>query len=115
MLPTEYRLKQDKDFDRLFGKGKGVFDPICGVKMRPNGLGVTRFAVVVGTKVSKSAVVRNKLRRQVREIVRLKLADVLPGFDVALLVRPEAKSKKFSEIETHVLDSLTKAKLLRRV
>lgn len=112
MLPKPNRLHLDKDIKTLFAKGKGVFDVWCGLKVRKNNLPVSRFAVVVGTKVSKSAVVRNRVRRQIREIVRLRLAEIKPGFDVMLLVRKEALDKAYGEIEVHVVSALKKAGVL---
>ena len=69
MLPVEHRLRQEKDIKTLLAKGKGVFDDVVGLKMRSNGGLPSRFAVVVGTKVSKRAVVRNLLRRRIRAVV----------------------------------------------
>ena len=63
MLPRENRLKRDKDFQTLFKSGQGVYGSICGAKWQKNKLNLARIAVVVGTKVSKKAVVRNRLRR----------------------------------------------------
>lgn len=112
MLPKPNRLHLDKDIKTLFAKGKGVFDVYAGFKWRKNGLGVSRFAVVVGTKVSKSAVTRNRLRRQVREVIRLRLAEIKPGFDVMMLVRKEAIGKTYAELESHVVGGLKKAGIL---
>ncbi|HLD17615.1 MAG TPA: ribonuclease P protein component [Patescibacteria group bacterium] len=115
MLPKPNRLKKDKDFASLFAKGRGTFHPVVSVKCRPNRLSLSRFAVVVGTKVSKSAVVRNRLRRQIREVVRLRLPGLCQGYDVALLVRPEAKKSSFASLESAVLNVLEKASLFKRV
>jgi ribonuclease P protein component len=112
MFPCPNRLRLDKDIKALFAKGRGVFDVCAGLKVRPNGLAVTRFAVVVGTKVSKRAVVRNRLRRQIREAIRLRLGTIKPGFDVMVLVRKEAIGKTFQDLERHVTDGLKKAKIL---
>ena len=112
MLPRAHRLHLDKDIKTLFAKGKGVFDVCCGLKFRKNALETSRFAVVVGTKVSKRAVIRNRLRRQIREIIRLRLATLKPGFDVMMLIRKEAIGKSYGELEKHVLGSLRKAGIL---
>lgn len=112
MLPRPNRLHLDKDIKTLFAKGKGVFDVCCGFKFRKNSLDVSRFAVVVGTKVSKSAVVRNRVRRQIREIIRLRLSTIKPGFDVMMLVRKEALDKTSAELERHVTSGFKKAGLL---
>jgi len=112
MLPSPNRLRHEKDIKALFADGKGVFDSACGLKLRKNGLGSTRFAVVVGTKVSKLAVVRNRVRRQIRSVLEARLSEIKPGFDVAIMVRGEALKMNFSQIEARIVQVLKKAKLL---
>lgn len=105
MLPKEHRLRLDKDIKTLFSKGKSVFGLCVGVKYRPNRLLVSRFAVVVGTKVSKRAVVRNRVRRQLRGILFRYLSEIKPGFDVMLMVKKEAIGKKSKELEVELLQT----------
>lgn len=108
MLPKENRLKRDKDFQALFKSGRGAYGSVCGAKWRRNDLQVSRFAVVVGTKVSKKAVVRNRLRRQIREMLRLRLGQMRPGYDLVLIVKREALGKTAPELEREVLRLLKK-------
>ncbi len=112
MLPAPYRLRKDKDVERVLKSKRGVFDPICGVKFFPNGLPESRFAVVVGGKVSKSAVERNHVRRQYREVLRLHLREIVPGYDILLLVSKPALTLEYVEKEVRLLKVLSKAKLL---
>lgn len=112
MLPAPHRLRREKEIKRLFDKGKGVFDDFCGVKYAKNGLSVTRFAVVAGLKVSKKAVARNRVKRQVRAIVQKQLGALAPGYDVALLIRSAALKATFVQLEEHLIKTLKKAKLL---
>ncbi|TAK04161.1 ribonuclease P protein component [Patescibacteria group bacterium] len=112
MLPAQNRLRHEKDIKALFSEGKGVFDALCGLKYRKNGLGSSRFAVVVGTKVSKNAVDRNRVRRRIRSVLEARLALIKPGFDVAFLTRPGVTKKDFAAIEAAVVSSLKRAKLL---
>lgn len=80
--------------------------------MAKNGLSVSRFAVVVGTKVSKKAVDRNRIRRQYREILRLMMNDVKPGFDVLLLTAKPALALDYEEKEKKLRSTMYRAKLL---
>ena len=106
MLPKEYRLRLEKDIKTLFSKGKSVFGLCVGVKFRPNRLSVSRFAIVVGTKVAKRAVVRNRVRRQLRGILFRHLSALTPGYDVMLIVKKEAIGKKSRELETELVQTL---------
>jgi ribonuclease P protein component len=112
MLPQKHRLKHEKDIKALFGKAKGVFDDVTGIKFRKNDLEISRFAVVIGTKISKKAVVRNRIRRQIRAMIHERLGEIKNGFDVLVLVRPKAIDVTRSEIEQHLIRAFTKAGLL---
>ncbi len=111
MLTTSSRLRKDADIKRLFQKGKSVFDEICSLKYAPNGMKYSRFAVVVGTKVSKKAVERNRIKRRVRAVLAKKVPCVPPGFDLAFMARKEAMTIPFPELEQRIARALKKAKL----
>lgn len=115
MLPQINRLRKEKDVERVFKTGKSVFDPVCGFKFLPNHLPVSRFAILVGIKVFKSAVKRNRLRRQIREIVHLNLKKIKPGFDFVFIVRSGAKDSEYQVLERVVLGVLKGAKLIEFV
>jgi ribonuclease P protein component len=112
MLQAQNRLRHDQDFKTVFSSGKSVFDSICGIKFAKNKHHYSRFAVVVGTKVSKSAVVRNRVRRQYRAILRENLDKIQPGFDVILLTSKAAVGPTAQEKREKLLLVLKKARLL---
>lgn len=78
------RLRHEKDIQNTLKKGRNIFDSLCGMRFVQNQLSITRLSIVIGTKVNKRAVVRNKLRRQYREISRLMEPAIKPGFDILL-------------------------------
>ena len=104
-------LRKDQDIKAVFAKGRGVYDDLAGIKYCQNGLNETRFAIVVGTKVDKRAVRRNRLKRQIRAI--LAKNSYVGGFDVVVLTRTAAVGKEFPEIEAHLVKALQKAKLIK--
>lgn len=112
MLPQTHRLRQEKDIQTLFAKGKSVFGIFVHVRFRKNNLTVSRFAVVAGTKMSKKAVVRNRSKRQIRAIIQKHIHEISSGFDVAFLIQKEAIGKNYQELEIEVIKLLEKAKLL---
>lgn len=112
MLTKENRLRRDQDFKRVFSKGRSVFDGACGIKFEKNTLKNSRFAVVIGTKVSKSAVKRNRVRRQYQEILRLNLEKIIPGFDVILLCGPASLELEYEQKEARLMAVLKKARLI---
>jgi ribonuclease P protein component len=62
-----------------------------------NGLEVTRCGFVVSRKVGK-AVERNRIRRRIREAVRLRYCCIRPGWDFVFIARPPIGRATFAEI-----------------
>ncbi len=83
------------------------------VFVAPNGRECTRFGFVVGKKRGK-AVVRNKLKRRLREAARLKLAAgrVRPGYDVVVIPRAEAVKADYHALDEALEEALRRAGVL---
>lgn len=111
MLKGKNRLKRKMDVQDTVKKGQSVFDPICGIKFLKNDLSESRFAVVVGIKVHKSAVKRNRVKRQYREAIRLHLDSIKPGYDIVLLTSAQSLELTYAQKEERLLAVLRKAKL----
>ena len=58
------------------------------MRLAKNSLRHPRFTVVVSTKISKSAVVRNRLKRQIRATLALYARQPGPGYDVIIITKP---------------------------
>ena len=114
MLSREYRLQKEQDFTRVHHTGRFIGQKFLAIKFIPNHLDVSRFGFLVGTKISKKSVVRNKIKRRLRETIRLKLAKIKPGFDVVVMVRLEIVDKTYQEIEQAISGALKEAKLLSK-
>ena len=111
MLSAKYRLRNDADIAKVLKSKKERLTP-RGVKVRANGLLHSRFTVVVGTKVSKNAVDRNRVKRQYREIIRLHIAELTPGYDVLFLTAKPALALDYHQKQTRLIPVLRKAGLL---
>lgn len=112
MFAQKNRLKKDVDIKRVVKDGKSVFDSVCRVRYLQNRLPESRFLVVVGLKISKSAVVRNRIRRQYQEIVRLNQTFIRPGYDIVFLCSKSAMTADYHEKNSRLLGVLKKARLL---
>ncbi len=124
MLPKENRLKKMKDFELLHKHGQFVGDDIISIKGWQIDPSVApkrgymkddlKIAFVVGTKVSKSAVKRNRLKRQMREVVRLLLKDnqIERGYFIAIMAKPTLLGASFEDIKKSINVLLFRAHVL---
>ena len=91
-----------------YNKGETVRGPLCSTKYVFNPRRTKyRLAVVVNKKVNKSAVVRNKIRRQIYEVVRQVSDKIKNPCDIVITVF----SDQILEISHNELDAMIKAQL----
>jgi ribonuclease P protein component len=112
MLPQTHRLAKTKDVQLAFARGRGFFSPFLTVKYLKLAEPNRRFTVVVSTKVSKKAVVRNRIKRLLREFIRLNLKNFLPG-DFAVVIKPAAMKVEEKVLLQEFEKLLRNSKLLR--
>ena len=113
MLPKPHRLLSDKDFQKTWKRGMSFYTKTLGFKILQNGLAVSRFGIVVSTKVSKLATVRNRLKRQIREIIQERIKEISPGYDLVVSLLPAAVEKKHQELEKEVSAGLKHFKIVK--
>jgi len=113
LLPLKNRLKKKKDFERIFKSGKGIKEDFLFLKWAPNNLKISRFGFMVGKKISKMATLRNKIRRRLREQVRLRLPKIKKGIDGILVANPGLETRDFWEMEETLNKLFEKAKLYK--
>jgi ribonuclease P protein component len=106
MLKQANRLLRKNDFDAVWKKGRSSYDKILGVKMIANNLTGNRFGIMVGLKVSKLAVERNKIKRRIREIIQADENNLKKGFDVVITVLPAARGLNFEGLKKSLLGNL---------
>ncbi|PIR41945.1 MAG: ribonuclease P protein component [Candidatus Yanofskybacteria bacterium CG10_big_fil_rev_8_21_14_0_10_37_15] len=101
-LNKKNRLKKKRDFEKVFKKGKVVKDDLFFAKFLKNETGFFRFAFVVSSKVSRKAVVRNKIRRILSEIFMENLKEKekeIDSLDVAIVVNKKIIGATREDIE----------------
>ena len=94
------RIKRHFDFLEMRNAPFKAFTKSFVLQMRPNEKNETRVGFTVSKKIAKQAVVRNRLRRQMREIVRLSptLLEKYPSHDLILIARMDALERSFAEL-----------------
>ena len=89
MLARPFRLVRSKDFDYLYRRGERLASVHLLVRIGLNHQPRSRFGIVVSTKISKRATVRNRHKRQLREAIRPLLTILPTGWDVLVTVRQQ--------------------------
>ena len=74
MLSGEFRFHSRGGVRHVYQTGKTIRTKELSLVFAPNERGFQRHAVVVSRRISKLAVIRNRIRRRVYEAIRLELA-----------------------------------------
>lgn len=104
-------LKKNSDFRRLYAKGKSAVNPYVVVYSRRNREQHNRLGYTVSTKLGH-AVVRNRVRRRLREIYRLNSRLFKSGYDIIIVARMRCVGAEYRKLEAAVLEACKKLELL---
>lgn len=110
MLAKKYKLTRKDDIPNILEEGKEIKSQYFVIKYTNSDHEDNRFAIVVSSKISKKAVTRNRLRRQIFEIIRLnpeKISEKSPK-NIIILVRKPILELKYEDLETQLLKTLSK-------
>ena len=111
-MRPEVTVKENYEFRRIYRKGRSAVSPCMVVYCQKNRQGRSRLGVTVSTKLGH-AVVRNKVRRRLREIYRLNRDHMVPGYDVIVVARTRAAAAPYRRLEREYLSLLNKLELSR--
>jgi ribonuclease P protein component len=103
-------LKLNHIFRRLYGT-PAQSNRFLALYARKNRLNQNRVGITVSKKLG-CAVVRNRVRRRLREIYRLNEDRFLPGYDIVVVARSRAVEASFEELHTAYLTAAEKAGIL---
>ena len=106
-------LKQNHLFRRLYQKGKSASGHCVVVYCRKNGLPYNRLGLTAGTKLGH-AVVRNRIRRRIREAYRLSEQSFVLGYDSVVVARHRAVDASYQEIAQCLAHQMSKLGLIRK-
>lgn len=112
MLKKLNRLTKQKDFEKIFKKGRSVYDSNLGIKVLKNDLSENRYGIIISAKVSKKAVERNRIKRLIREIIKKENINLKNGNDIVIVTFPGIKDLKPEEIAPLLIKNWSKLKLL---
>jgi ribonuclease P protein component len=107
----EEYLTKPEQYALVYSKGSSWASSLLVMKALPNGLTLSRCGFSVSKRVGK-AVTRNRVKRLLREILRL--TSIKPGWDIIFIARPRAASADYAGLKKSVTGLLSRAQLLMR-
>ena len=105
-------IKENTDFRRLYYRGKNVANEYLAVYSRRCGGRLCRLGITVSAKVGK-AVVRNRVRRLIRESYRLMEDEVRKSMDIVIVARSSAAGADFSAVRASLEEAFLRAGLIK--
>jgi len=102
VLAASNRLRDRRAIATTMRRGRFVASGPLALKAVPNRLPLSRVVVVVSKKVSKKAVVRNRIRRRVAAELATTWATVAPGYDIVVTARDDIAELPPAELSRQV-------------
>ena len=116
-LPKAYRLRDRKDYRAVYEQGIRRYSPHLTLIALNSGKGAvsppeTKIGISIGKKVSKKAVVRNRIKRQIKSAFRNNLRGIEPGWKIVIVVKPQAIECKYEHFLRELEKLLKQAKII---
>ncbi|MEJ6951942.1 ribonuclease P protein component [Natronospora cellulosivora (SeqCode)] len=102
-------LKKNSEFRRVYTRGKSIATRNLVLYFFPNKTNSSKLGLSISKKIG-NAVTRNKLRRRIKEIVRLK-KNIKNGYDFIFIARKPIVRLEYSDIEKDVNNLIKRAGL----
>jgi ribonuclease P protein component len=113
MLSAANRLRKPHDIARVYKRGVyGGGDGTLSLKAAPNNRAESRAVVVVSKKVDKRAVVRNRIRRRLTELLREQWATLPGGYDIVISVHTDLSDAPAATLRATLATALRRARVL---
>lgn len=113
MLSKKQKIGR-KVFPRVLSSGKALYSPLFTLRFsldEEHRHTESRFSFVVSSKVAKTAVARNKLKRRGYAIIRKHSKHIAPGYLAVFFFKKPAHSVSFLDLEREVVSVLTMKKI----
>ena len=117
-LPSKHRLKGRSDFQTVYKKGIRRSSRYFILRAFPTSTNSaiktidTKIGISISRKVSKKAVERNRIKRQIRAVFRSLLPRISSPWLIVIVVKPEAKECKYEHFLRELEKLLIKAKII---
>lgn len=105
-------IKENKDFRRIYARGKSYVSPVLVTYVLKNRSGDVRIGITTSKKTG-NAVKRNRARRIIREAFRTVVPQVRQGYDFIFVARGKTPFVKSTDICRAMTQELKSAGVLK--
>ena len=102
-------ITKPREYALVYEKGNSWVCELVVMRALPNELTIPRYGISVSKRIG-NAVVRNKVKRRLREILRV--APLKPGWDIVFIARPAVASADYASLKRATEGLLTRAHLV---
>ena len=110
-MQRRQRLTGSKRFSQIHIEGNSAANRLLVIRYLANGSDLSRFGFLVSKRIGNAAQ-RNKVRRRLREVVRLN--PVKSGWDALIIVRRGAGGANYHELKDATDNLLQRANLVEK-
>jgi ribonuclease P protein component len=108
-MQRRFRLTGSKRFSQLHREGRSAANNLLVVRVLPTGLDYNRFGFLVSKRLG-NAITRNRVKRQLRDIVRQ--APLKPGWDAVFIARKGAEKARYQQLKQAADNLLRRTRLI---
>lgn len=111
-MKTVETIKKNSQFKYIYSRGKSFTDPNLVLYIVRNNKNTLRLGITVSKKIG-NAVVRNRVKRLIREGFRLNRHKFKYGYDIIFVARGLSRKGAFKDIERSIVNLMKKGGLLK--
>lgn len=112
-MKKKYIIKKKSEIDAVFNNKKQIGNSYFSVFLIENEANNFKFGMSIGKKFG-NAVNRNKIKRQIRSIIRLNQAHINNEYKFIIVIKPKANELDYILIEAEILKLLKKLKIMEK-
>ena len=105
-------LRNTRQFNHVYKKGKSIVNRHVVMYYVSNQLGYNQVGFSVSKKVGK-AIVRNRVKRLMKESFRLNADKLNEGYDIVFVARVRMKDSSYTDVDNAMFSCFTKGNILR--
>lgn len=110
-MQRQFRLRQARDYQRVRHEGRAYTHSWLILSTAANSSAHNRYGFITAKRLG-SAVIRNRIRRQLREAVRHLHPRLKPGYDVVIIARHAILGQPYAAIQRILMKVLVQAGLV---